>query len=156
LEKKKLTLYFVRQFFFFFFDNRFPAVRQNIKKDCLFLKNSCHSCCIAKFWIKSSCWGSPAVWPIIYIKMFCIFYFHILACNQMWLNFPMDDPHFWLHHKIDNKKTLGGRDGRTDRRTERARESECCWNVMVFCSSSSSTFFAGLFSFFFFFFCWNR
>ncbi len=41
----------------------------------------------------------------------------------MWLNLPMDDPYFWLHHKIDNKKTLGGTDGRTDGQSEREKAS---------------------------------
>jgi hypothetical protein len=70
--------------------------------------------------------------------MFCIFSFSYLACNQMWLNLPMDDPHFWLHHKIDNKKHWEGRtDGRTDRGSERKRVLLKCNGVLqqqlVFC-----------------------
>jgi hypothetical protein len=38
------------------------------------------------------------------IKGCLIFEVSYFACSQIWLNLPMDDHHFGLHHKIDKKK----------------------------------------------------
>jgi hypothetical protein len=35
------------------------------------------------------------------------FNFHILFDqSQIWLNLPVDDCHFWLHHKMDQKLNI--------------------------------------------------
>jgi hypothetical protein len=34
--------------------------------------------------------------------------YQFLSCHQVWLNLPMDNRHFWLYHKIDPKKYIGG------------------------------------------------
>jgi hypothetical protein len=34
--------------------------------------------------------------------------FKFLSCHQVWLSLPTDNRHFWLYHKIDPKKYIGG------------------------------------------------